>query len=163
MTRLNIGDLGRHVEPLPEDVTFDWFGTDVRVNPDFGELTYLDWMEMHSTIDENDPRAIVAMKSLMRDLIHPDDFDGFWATTKRNRQGLEPLMRLMQVIVEQVSARPTGQPSVSSGGQQNTVANSAGDSSRRVIARMESAGRPDLAVIHDLAREAREGKEPLAV
>lgn len=153
MSRL--GDFGQAVEAPAEPDTFGWFGVDVRVAEDFGELVFTDWVEEFGAVDEGDPKAVTATKQLMRRLVHQDDFESFWRLAVKNRQGSADLARLMQQVIEAVSARPTQSPTGSSGGRVSTVPSSKVGSSSPVIDRLEAAGRADLALVHVQAAEAR--------
>jgi hypothetical protein len=153
MTRL--GDFGS-VRDVPERDTFGWFGTEVRLHPSFGELVFTDWVEEHGNLEETDTRSLTATKTLMRRMIDPEDFDSFWALAVKHRQGSADLLKLLQAVVESVTERPTQSPAVSSVGPVSTVPRSGDDLSSPVIARLEGQGRPDLALVHVQAAEARQ-------
>jgi len=147
-----LGDFGTVHEPI--DDTFGWFGTAVRVNPDWTDTLFTDWAEQFSNVDDEDAtKALSASKVLMRNLIHAEDFDGFWAAVLRNRQTSADLAGLMNKVTEALADRPTQQPSDSSAGRGRTVAKLRGVSSS--AARLEEAGRADLALVHIRAAEAR--------
>lgn len=140
-----------------EEMTFGYFGATVRVSYDFGELVFTDWVEEFGSLGENDPKATQGTKALMRQVVHPDDFDMFWALAKAHKQNSEDLARVFQGVLEAFAERPTRQPSDSSAGQTSTPPSSAAVSSQRVIDRLEAQGRPDLAQFAVLAQEARTG------
>lgn len=141
---------------LTEGDTFDFFEHEIRANAAFGELDLADFLEAAELVDVEDAsESMRLLKGTMRAMVHPDDFDKFWATAKRERQGIEDLMGLMQAVVEAVSARPTGRPSDSSDGPRLTSVTSVGDSSSRVIRRLEQEGRPSIALMVAQAAEAR--------
>lgn len=145
----NFGD-----EAPPEEATFGFYGHDIRVAADASELAFIDFMEEFGTLDEDDPKGFKATKDLLRSFIHPDDFDLFWSTAKQNRQGVEQLITVVKTVVEALAERPTGQPSVSAGGPVSTLPKSEGDSSSAVIHSLIAKGRPDLANMAVMAREA---------
>lgn len=149
----DLGELGQPSE-ASEDVTFGFFGHQMRVNPTFGELELVDFMDAAGAVDVNNSASFRLLKDLLRSTVHPDDFDAFWKAAKQHRQGVEDLMKIAYQVIEAVTARPTGQPTDSSDGQPSTAANSTGDSSTRVIRRLEAQGRPDLAVVAMQAAEA---------
>lgn len=140
-----------------ETDSFDYFGADVRVHPEFGELTVFDWAEDVGALDSEDPRAAAAVKSLMRRVVHPADFEVFWALALQHRQTNDELAKLMSAIVEALTGRPTQRPSDSPAGRPSTVPNSVAAASMRAQQRLEAEGRPDLAVAVLRAREARTG------
>ena len=142
----DLGSFGT-AKPEPEQVdTFGFFGATIRVNPAFGELDLADFFEVAASIDEKDnAQAMGALKAVFRACIHPEDFDTFWATAKRERQGIEDLMGVVMAVVEAVADRPTVRPSDSSAGPSSTSAISADASSSQVIAHLEEIGRPSVA------------------
>ena len=152
----DLGELGQ-APSEEEDVTFGMFGQQIRVNPGFGELELVDFMEAAAAVDVNSAASFGLLKDLMRSMVHPDDFDMFWMAAKRHRQGVEDLMKIAHAVIEQATARPTGLPADSSDGQQATAESSTDDFSTRVIRRLEAQGRPDLAAVALNAAEAKAG------
>ena len=153
----DLGSFGTPKAPLdPEQVdSFDWFGARVRVLPEFGELDLVDFFDSASRIEDTDTaQAMAALKGVFRECIDPEDFDTFWSTAKRERQGVEDLMEVVMAVVEAVTDRPTVRPSDSSAGPSRTSATSAGASSSRVIRRLEREGRPSVALMVQQAQEA---------
>lgn len=150
-----IGDFTPESTEQGQDFSFGYFGTEMRVHPDFGELVFTDWADEFGSLPESDPRSVTATKSLMRNVVHPDDFAEFWRLARVNRQSSEDLARVFQLVLEAVTDRPTVPRSVSSIGDGRTRQNSADDSYSRAIARFETEGRPDLALIVDHSRRAR--------
>lgn len=134
--------------------TFEFFEVEPRVNPSFGELDLTDFLEAASVIEETDiSKAMSLIKNTLRAMVHPDDFDDFWATAKRHRQGTSDLMGLMYAVIETAADRPTEQPADSSDGLPLTSTSSSDDSSSRVIHRLEQEGRPSLALMVQQAQE----------
>jgi hypothetical protein len=151
-----MGSLGSFgVEPATvEVVTFEYFGHTIRVAPDFGEVAFIDWMEEWGQIDEKDPRSAIGGKALMRAAVHAEDFAEFWALARANRQGVEQLLELVGVLVKAATDRPTGLPTDSRGGLENTPPRSEGNlSSAQVMRDLAAGGRPDLANVVLLAHE----------
>ncbi len=144
---VRLGDLGV-AKGFPEPDTFDWFGSVVRTNPGMSDLVLADFIELASAVDIDDARqaaqAMGVVKGFIRDLIHPDDFDSFWATAKRERQSLVDVLGVGKVIVARQTDRPTMRPSVSTDGPSPTPTSSVSD----VASTAASAhpGRPDLQV-----------------
>lgn len=152
----DLGTFGVERPVSGEVDSFGFFGARVRVNPAFGELDLADFFEAISSVDDQDTaQALAALKSVFRQCILPEDFDGFWSAAKAHRQGVEDLMEVVVAVVEAVAARPTRRPSDSSDGPSPTRATSAGASSSRAIARLEGQGRPDLALLVSRAEESR--------
>lgn len=137
-----------------DEFTFGWFGMDVRVAYDFGELVFTDWVEEFGGLKETDPRSITSVKELMRRIVHPDDFVEFWRLAVAHKQTSDKLAGLFNSILEAVADRPTERPSSSSSGPPATAPSSGGGSSSRVVDRLNAAGRPDLALAVVKAQEA---------
>jgi hypothetical protein len=142
----NLGSFGTKREVVED--TFGWFEHELRVNPQFGELELTDFMEAAADIDDADTaKASAFLKDTFRLAVHPDDFEVFWATAKRERQTIQDLMGLFHAMIQLVSGRPTQRPSDSSDGPSLTSASSADDSSSQVIHRLEREGRPSIALM----------------
>jgi hypothetical protein len=148
-----------------EPLSFGWYGTQVRVHPEYGELTFLDFVEEVGDLSEDDPRALASAKSLMRQVVHPDDFDGFWRLARIHVKSQGQLAELNNQILAALAERPTGRPGDSSPGPTPTTPSSAGTSfgpgsdvsaaSERAVAKLEAQGRPDLALVVVAAQESR--------
>lgn len=142
----------------PTYITIAYFGQDIRVLDD-GEVLMMDleeFLEDAVALAENDPMAAALIRRLLRRIVHPEDFNMFWQTARRNRQGFEDQMSFAKVVIEAMTGRPTVLPSVSSSGRQDTEPKYVGDSSSKVRRRLESRGRPDLALAVVLAQEGME-------
>jgi hypothetical protein len=129
----------------PDPATFDWFGQPVRVTPfEVNQIELVDLMETIQHVDETDPRAVSIVKDLLRQVLHVDDFDQFWSIARTQRQEIEDLMGLYEVLLQEIAARPTRQSSDSAPGRLATSA-----SSPDVSYLPAPAGRPDIQLIHD--------------
>lgn len=173
--QIDAGDLsGEVVEPI--QATFGYFGKTFRVNPDLTETMVVDLLEAEVEIDDpNDPTQLVNAKDYVREHIHEDDFDEFWATAVKNRQGVQAIIKVCWKILEKVTDRPTPPPSDFSDGRQHTPTVSPVGVSEPVTAsapalpttgnmqeiadhfihKYEAQGRPDLAAQIALAAETR--------
>ena len=107
----SLGSLGQDRGPV--EVSFDWFGTEIRCHSEISETALVDFMEMASTIDQDSPEAISFAKVFLRACIDPADFDQYWALALKHRQGVEDHMRVAKVLIEAATDRPTMQPSAS--------------------------------------------------
>lgn len=143
----SLGDFGTPREAYDE--TFGYFGATIRVHPDLSDLALIDFAVMGDSIDEetSGTEAIGAVMSMLRAVVHPEDFDEFWSLSKANRQTVDDLTDVVEKLVVAVTERPTQRPSASSRGQRSTGERSEGDSSSRVVNRLEEQGRPDLALL----------------
>lgn len=133
----SLGSLGQSHGPA--DVTFDWFGTEIRCHPEISETIIVDHMETLSTIDQNSAQAIVFVKEFLKGCIHPDDFDTYWALAVKHRQDTEDHMKVSKAVLEAAAKRPTGQSSDSSAG----LPSSTGESMASLL-EQAMPGRPDL-------------------
>lgn len=179
MTRV-IGSFG--VARQPVDLSFGYFGETIRVHPDASDLAFFELMGLAQQVDLGDvdpedpstwdPQTTKAMAKagvqaadIVRQQIHPQDWDRFWAAAKANRQQVMDLMALSdwigRAVTEASAGLPTGPSSGSSAGRRNTRTRSAAGSSspgrgqKRALELLQ--GRPDLQQLVVLAGEARTG------
>jgi hypothetical protein len=155
MMARSLGDFTPAQSEEPEELSFGWFGATIRTGPEFGDAVFSDWAEEFTNLDEDDARAGYANKVLWRRLLHEDDFDAFWTATRTHQQTSEDLGRLFASLMAAMTGRPTSRPADSSAGPASTTGNSVAASSQRAIARLEAAGRPDLALAVVRAQEPR--------
>lgn len=165
----SIGSFGTPREAPVEDLTFDYFGVEYRVHPDATDLELFEFMDVAASLDTIQAGgedaaigSVVAIRSALRNLVHPDDYAAVWSAAKANRQTIEDLTELAMALAAAVADRPTERPSDSSDGPQSTEPSSTDDSSSldspdsaviRSIRRHEAAGRPDLALAVEKAQE----------
>jgi hypothetical protein len=141
----SLGSFGKRKDR--SERTFGFFDLTVRVNPTFGQLDLVDFMESARAVEQDDPSAMALVKDVLRAAVHPDDFDAFWRVAKTEQQDVEDLMAVLHAIVEALAERPTSQPSDSSAGLPTTAPRSSGGSDALAAKRrLEEQGRPDLAV-----------------
>lgn len=106
-------------------------------------------------VDDADMEAVAAIDALITQCVSPGDLPRFEATCDRERPSLDELIEFVGAVMSEVSERPTRRPSDSSDGSQPTSVTSVVDSSSRVIARLESEGRPSLALAVQQATGSR--------
>jgi len=163
----SFGDVTAVEEVEPD--TFDYFGVEIRLNPDFSEMDYVDFMDEARGLNELDVRAITAVKDFLRKMVFPDDFDLLWDTARKKApkgQQLQHLMETANHLLALMTGRPTEAPSVSLAGRPVTTLSSKLDSSSpespltamdlRVIDRRVAEGRTDLANVALMAAEGRQ-------
>jgi hypothetical protein len=105
--------------------------------------------------DSGDMEGLAALYDLLQQCVAPEDWARFEAAADRSRADGEELMKVMSDVMEVMAKRPTSRPSDSSAGPTITPPSSEGDSSSRVARRLEQEGRPDLALVVELAAESR--------
>jgi len=153
---MRLGDLG--TQHSDEEISFGWFGVDIRVDPGFGQILVNEWVAEYGELDEDNlVKASGATQQLMRMLVCEEDFDRFWSLAKKHNQNDSDFSTIMEKVIEAQADRPTQQPSDSSAGRKLTAAKSKGGFSSPAIERLEASGRADLAVIHAQAERARAG------
>lgn len=106
-------------------------------------------------VDSDELAGLAAMYDLLAQVIAPEDWDRFQDHALAVHADGDTLMGVIPAAIEIISGRPTLRPSDSSDGSQTTNGNSAGDSSSQVITRLESVGRPDLALMVAQAQESK--------
>lgn len=172
MTR-HIGDLGT-VKP-PIDLTFRYFGETFRVHPTASDLDLVEFMvdagEIEVDAEDETERKLAEVKGMhalgryLKRLVHPDEFQRFWNLSKEHGQGLTDILITAQSIMSAVADFPTGLPAASSGGQPNTPPKSSPvsslearreRSSEAALAHFGAKGRPDLQLMVETARTARQ-------
>lgn len=128
-----------------DEITFDYFGTTVHANPELGELDYVDFMDKAGSVDVDTGTGLSFVKDFARLCIAEGDFDEFWALARKNKQKVEDVFKVLRAIVEQVSDRPTMQPSGSLDGHATTDGRFEAGLSSTLTERLE--GRPDLQLL----------------
>lgn len=145
----SLGELGQKKERHAD--TFTWFGQEIRIG-NVSDLVLIDFMQKAQGVNEKDIEAGLALvHQAFGQMIHPDDFDEFWAISLREQQDSTDLMQLMQTLIEGVTGRPTKRRSDSSAGRRKGGKKSKRGSSSPdmppVVRRLERQGRPELALM----------------
>jgi hypothetical protein len=135
----SLGNLGTPRDAL--DVDFEWFGSTVRANPDLTDMVLADFMAKAVTVDDETPEAYRLLEDLMRQTIHPDDFDTYWRLAQVNRQTSADHRDVLKAVVAEATGRPTLRSSESSDGPKASV-----DESEAAFVKRVTVGRPDLEV-----------------
>lgn len=155
MVTRDLGELGTPGEPV--DMAFHWHGVEIRVNPEYSDLTFIEFLDQASRIDAGDDTASMrATLEFLRNQIHPEDWARFMELNRANHQQFRDLFKLAGNIVAAVARFPTGRPSDSSDGPPSTGQKSrAGSSSAVARAMADSKGRPDLKMVIWQAQQAK--------
>lgn len=158
----DLGDFGV-ARPAAELDTFGWYGAKIRLAPAAGAATLLVmdvFEEVGDRTDLSEVESVGLLKGVIRQCIHPEDFKEFWDLALANGQGLIELMGLIKELGAASAEVPTRLPAGSTGGHSTTPGTSAVSASSP-IADLVAEGRPDLALVHLDAAEARErGPKP---
>jgi len=157
-----VGHLGNFgTERTVHEETFGFLGENFRIHPEFTDLGMVDFMLRAETVDEGDEAAAMKLvRHQLTGIVHPDDWERFWALCIAKRQMYVDLMELMKGLVQAMSGRPTRRPSGSEPGRSHKKRKSKGGSSRReradgvpaervdqAVRQLERAGRADLALV----------------
>lgn len=164
----SLGNFGTDRPPI--DLDFGWFGATIRVNPRASDLSLTEFMsaaegiqlpDLDGVDEDNLTPAQVqqmaaamnsmasvtrAVKTLVRDQIHPDDWDTFWKLAIANGQQNADLVALSKAlaaeIAEHAAGFPTGPSSGSAPTPKSTKPRSSADSSSAAAKRRELASSP---------------------
>lgn len=164
------GDLGDLTPQAPagadsDDIlTFGWYGERIRVAQGQAALELVDFIEEFGSMDEDDPRALVAVKKFMRSIIHPVSFDSFWSLAKAHNLDFADMEHVLETIMELQAEHPTQPRSDSRPTRKRTSRKSARGSRShkapsdgeyaRQIADLKAEGRADLAEFYEIAQRA---------
>lgn len=139
---------------MSETVTF--LGQEFTLAEKVSNLALMRFAKVASRgVDADDMEGLAALYDVLHQCIDPAEWRAFEAHADDVRAQGDDLLELLQEVLPRIADRPTGRPSDSSGGPVSSSESSAGDSSLRVIARLERQGRPDLALMVDQARASR--------
>ena len=108
-------------------------------------------------VDTDEMEGLAAIYDLLRDCILEQDWARFEAHATKVRAG-EELLQVVSQAVALITARPTSQPSDSSGGPPTTSGSSADGSGSPVtslVERLEREGRPSIAYMVQQAQASR--------
>lgn len=163
-----LGDFGESHEDI--EYTFGWFGNQMRMHPESGQLDYMEFIGQAIEVDEeNVADSYRLTMEFLKKQVHPDDWDVFWALAKKHRQSTEELMMTSQKLLAAASGFPTEQPSTSSESPPpRTKRSRARSSSTRAVSKQDNVikaafdkleGRPDLKHAVHLAQTAAQRGE----
>jgi len=163
----HLGELSRGPRE-PVEMDFPWFRATIRVAPDAGDLSLIDFLEKAEQLDVGDEVGVMlATKEFLKAQIDERDWPQFLALAKQNRQNFQDLLQVAKDITKAVASFPTGRPSDSSDGRPHTEAKSKVGSSSPAVAQAmaDLQGRPDLKMFiwqAELARAAAAAQEAAA-
>ena len=106
-------------------------------------------------IDDSDPIVLNEVDKMLDHVLREEDRQRFDDLCDEQGVGLDELLEFVMGRVAVLSGRPTVRPSASAPGPSSTSDDSADASSSRVVSRLESRGRGDLALMVTKAQEAR--------
>ena len=140
---------------MSDDLTVEFAGEEFAMADRIGLMPLMRFAKTAKAgADTQDLDGLVAMYDLLEQCIDPADWPRFQETANRERADGEQLMAVVGKVFQALAARPTRRSSDSSDGPTTTPANSAGDFSSQVVERLEQQGRPDLALVVEMANSA---------
>lgn len=116
----SLGTFGRKRAAI--DLDLDWFEATIRVNPSACTAAMVEFLAEAGAVDQDDEiRGSQIIMRLLREVIHPEDFDLFWKIAKRERQDPQTdLVPMANAIMEAVTDFPTPPSSASADGPSTT-------------------------------------------
>ena len=128
--------------------TVGFLGEQFKVADKVGALPLMRFAKVATSgVDANEMAGLAAVYDLLGQVIHDDDWDRFENHADREHADGDQLLGLVQEVFALLAARPTGRPSDSSVGPQTIEPRSTAGSSSPVIDRLNTNGRPDLALL----------------
>jgi hypothetical protein len=141
---------------VSDDVTVEFAGEQFRTRRKVGAIALMRFAKVAKTGgDSATMDGLAAMYDLLEACIAKDEWQRFLSHAADVDADDGELMKVVSDVIELLSGRPTGRPSDSSDGPQTGKASSGGDSSLRVVRRLEDEGRPDKALMVLMAQETR--------
>lgn len=148
---------------------FVFFDATFHLRPsDECNVAMLDFAELATGgVDENSIEGLAVVKGFLRDVVVEADWAAFWRSARKNHATVRgDLMPIVVQVFTGQAARPTTRPSDSSDGPASTPESSEPASSSpdippvepvklRAVQRLEDEGRPDKALMVQMAVDAR--------
>ena len=144
------------LQALTEGVVVDaarleFLGEHFRLGESVGLMPLLKFSyAANSGLDSDDMAGLAALYEVIRDTVHPDDWDRFERHAIDKHAEGDELMEFVGKAMEAMSARPTRRRSVSSGGAPSTSPSSTESSSVKPV----PAGAAELMSVDELMRRA---------
>lgn len=108
-----------------DDLAIDFLGERMRLRDRIGLMPLMAFaMASEAGGDTGDMKALSALYRLLRSCIHADDWPRFEDHAEQTAADADDLLKVVGQAIEQVTARPTRRPAVSSAGPQTTSPNS---------------------------------------
>lgn len=136
--------------------TIEFFGEEYHIAEKVGLMPLMRFAKIaQAGVETNDMDGLAAMYDLLEQCLTEQDWDRFVVAATKHRADGDELMVVVKEAIERMAERPTQRSSDSSDGPPSTSPSSTDDSSSQAIRRLEQQGRPDLANVVQMAREAR--------
>lgn len=106
---------------LLDDLAIDFLGARMRLRDKIGLMPLMAFaMASEAGGDTADMKALASLYRLLRSCIHPDDWPKFEDHAEAKAADADDLLKVVGEAIEQVTARPTQRPVVSSAGPPTT-------------------------------------------
>lgn len=118
-----VHDLQLHAEKveLLDDLAIDFLGKRMRLRDKIGLMPLMAFaMASEDGSDTADMKALASLYRLLRSCIHADDWPKFEDHAEATAADADDLLAVVGQAIEQVTARPTQRPAVSSAGPPTT-------------------------------------------
>jgi hypothetical protein len=154
-----VEETAHEMQALSEGVVVDpqrleFLGEQFRLGESVGLMPLMKFAHAaNSGLDSDDMAGLAALYSLVRDTIHPDDWERFERLAIDKHAEGEEIMAFVGKAIEAISARPTRRRSVSSDGSSSTSPSSTESSS----VKPPPAGAAELMSVDELLRRAQVG------
>lgn len=88
-----------------------WF----RLSGSIGLMPLMEWAaaQEETAVDVRNASQLLGFFRILRDLVHPDDWEAFRAWTRDNRCNDEDFIEFQNAAMEAIAARPTQEPATS--------------------------------------------------
>jgi hypothetical protein len=81
-----------------------------RVDLDTGLMPLMEWAAANDSTDPKNGPQLAALFYLLRDIVHPDDWDEFRAHAKATKAKGDDFVKFQEAAAEVIAAVPTAQP-----------------------------------------------------
>lgn len=126
-------------------------GEDYRIAERVGLMPLMRFaMTAKAGANADDMEGLAAMYTLIRDCIDPTEWDRFQADAIDKKAEADDLMKVVQDVIQTLSARPTQRPADSSAGPQTTSESSKASSPSMPAGRTAPEGAGELVSITEL-------------
>lgn len=84
-----------------------------KVDTEQGLMPLMEWAAANDTADPQNGPQLAALFYMLRDIVHPDDWDEFRVHAKANKAKGQDFLKFQEAAAEVIAAVPTEQPETS--------------------------------------------------
>jgi hypothetical protein len=100
-------------DPATGDLKAAIAGRAFRLSDRIGFMTVMEFAALQDDGEITDSAFALLMFRMMKDLVHPEEWDAFRAHTRDAKCGMPDFMQFQNAALEAITARPTGAPAAS--------------------------------------------------